>query len=295
MNTMKTFVLLMGLMALFLFIGKLLGGVAGMQYAFLFACAMNLFAYWFSDKMVLAMYGAKPVAGVESPKLVRIVQNLAAKANIPMPKVYVIPSEVPNAFATGRNPAHAAVAATMGILERLDDRELEGVIGHELSHVFHRDILISTIAATFAGAIMMLANMARWGMMFGGFGGRDREERGSGLELLVIAILAPLAAMLIQLAVSRSREYDADRGGAQLTGDPLALASALRKIADGNAHARVPLTTNPSTAHLFIASPLRGEGLMNLFSTHPPINERVRRLEAMAASSSPYKTPRVIY
>src|SRR5258708_2859957 len=212
MNTIKTFLLLTGLMALFVFIGGALGGRSGMEYAFILACVMNVASYWFSDKIVLAMYRAKPVTETEAPELVRIVRQLAQKANIPIPKVYIIDSPVPNAFATGRNPNHAAVAATSGILDRLDDRELEGVLGHELSHVFHRDILISTVAATIAGAIMMLAHMARWGMMFGGYGGRDREDRGGGLELLFVALLAPVAASLIQLAISRSREYDADRG-----------------------------------------------------------------------------------
>jgi heat shock protein HtpX len=295
MNTLKTFLLMTGLMALFLFIGRVLGGQTGMIYAFGFACVTNLFSYWFSDKMVLAMYGAKPVTEAEAPDLVRIVKNLSVKANIPMPKVYVIDSPVPNAFATGRSPSHAAVAATAGILERLDDRELEGVIGHELSHVYHRDILTSTIAATMAGAIMMLASMARWGMMFGGYGGRDREDRGSGLELLVVAIFAPLAASLIQLAISRSREYDADRAGAELTHDPRALASALQKISADNARARVPLTTNPATAHLWIANPLRAEGLMALFSTHPPTAERVKRLEAMSVQMSSSPVTRVIH
>jgi heat shock protein HtpX len=295
MNTLKTFLLMTGLMALFLFIGRVLGGQTGMIYAFGFACVTNLFSYWFSDKMVLAMYGAKPVTEAEAPDLVRIVKNLSVKANIPMPKVYVIDSPVPNAFATGRSPSHAAVAATAGILERLDDRELEGVIGHELSHVYHRDILTSTIAATMAGAIMMLASMARWGMMFGGYGGRDREDRGSGLELLVVAIFAPLAASLIQLAISRSREYDADRAGAELTHDPRALASALQKISADNARARVPLTTNPATAHLWIANPLRAEGLMALFSTHPPTAERVKRLEAMSVQMSSSPLTRVIH
>ena len=214
MNAIKTFFLLAGLTALFLLVGDLLGGRAGMQYAFLFACLTNVVSYWFSDKIVLSMYGAKEVTDAEEPELVQVVRKLANQARIPMPRVYIIDSSVPNAFATGRNPQHAAVAATSGILERLDERELEGVLGHELSHVFHRDILISTIAATVAGAIMM---MARWGMFFGGFGGRDREERSSGLELLLAVFLAPLAASLIQLAISRSREYDADRGGIRLS------------------------------------------------------------------------------
>jgi heat shock protein HtpX len=282
MNVFKTVFLLVALTALFLFIGAAIGGRSGMQFAFVLALLMNFVSYWFSDKIVLKMYNAKPVTEAEAPELVGIVRRLAQKANIPVPKVYVIPSSVPNAFATGRNPSHAAVAATTGILERLDERELEGVLGHELAHVFHRDILISTIAATVAGAIMMLAHTARFGMMFTG-GGRDRDDRGGIVELLVVVILAPLAASLIQMAISRSREYHADAGGAELTRDPLALASALEKIASGNANARVPLTTNPATAHLFISNPLRGEGIMTLFSTHPPTAERVRRLQEMAS------------
>jgi heat shock protein HtpX len=295
MNTLKTFLLMLGLMALFLFIGNALGGRSGMQLAFIMACGMNLFSYWFSDKMVLAMYGAKRVPETDDTVLVRTVRRLAHKANIPMPAVYTIASDVPNAFATGRNPRHAAVAATTGILEVLNEHELEGVLGHELSHVIHRDILISTIAATFAGAIMMLRQMAWFGAMFGGMGRRDRNERGGGLELLVVMIVAPLAASLIQMAISRSREFDADKGGAQLTGDPMSLASALEKISVGNAHARVPLTTNPSTAHLFICNPFKGEGLMALFSTHPPTAERIKRLEAMAGTRASFQTPEVIY
>ena len=295
MNSLKTFLLMLGLMALFLFVGNAMGGRAGMQYAFMLACAMNLFSYWFSDRLVLAMYGAKLVPDTDDTGLVRTVRSLAHKAGIPMPRVYLIDSPVPNAFATGRNPQHAAVAATSGILEMLSERELEGVLGHELTHVLHRDILISTVAATFAGAIMMLRQMAWFGAMFGGMGRRDRNERGGGLELLVVMIVAPLAATLIQLAISRSREYDADKGGAQLTGDPLSLASALSKISVGNAHARVPLTTNPATAHLFICNPLKGEGLMALFSTHPPTAERIKRLEAMALGGPSYKTPQVVY
>lgn len=286
MNNLKTLLLMTGLMALFLFIGRALGGQTGMVYAFLMACGMNVFSYWFSDKIVLMMYGAKPVPETDDTGLVRIARRLAHKANIPMPKVYLINSPVPNAFATGRNPQHAAIAATTGIIDMLSERELEGVLGHELSHVTHRDILISTIAATFAGAIMMLRQLAWFGAMFGG-GHRDRDERGGGgIELLVVMIVAPLAATLIQLAISRSREFDADKGGAELTGDPMSLASALAKISMGNTHARVPLASSPATAHLFICNPLRGEGIMGLFSTHPPTTERIKRLEAMAGVTS---------
>jgi heat shock protein HtpX len=294
MNTMKTFLLFTGLMALFLFVGRILGGETGMVYAFIFACVMNMGSYWFSDKIVLKSYGAKEVSEAEAPDLYRVVRRLAMKANIPIPRVYIIDSPVPNAFATGRNPEHAAIAATSGILDRLNEDEIEAVLGHELSHVFHRDILISTLAATMAGAIMMLASIARWGMMFGGYGGRNRENRGGGLELLVVALLAPVAASLIQLAISRSREFDADRSGAELTGHPLSLASALQKISVDNAQAPVPLVTNPATAHMFIMNPLRG-GLNGLFSTHPPTAERIKRLEAMAAAVHSPGTPQVIY
>jgi len=295
MNALKTFFLLVGMMALFLFIGNLVGGRNGMVIAFVMACVMNLVSFWFSDKIVLAAYGAKPATEAEHPKLMKVVRSLAVKAGIPEPRVYIIPSEVPNAFATGRNPQHAAVAATQGIMDRLNDRELEGVLGHELSHVLHRDILISTIAATFAGAIMTLANMAQWGAILGG--GRDEDRRGNGIALIAVAILAPLAASLVQMAISRSREFDADRRGAELTGDPLSLASALQKIAVGNAHARQPLTTNPATAHMFISSPLRGQTLAGLFSTHPPTAERVKRLEAMspASFSDSAGAPKLIY
>ncbi len=295
MNILKTVLLLTGLMALFMFIGAQLGGQTGMMYAFVLACVMNFGSYWFSDKIVLMSFGAKEATKEQAPELYGIVQRLALKANIPMPKVYIMNSPIANAFATGRNPQHAAVAATTGILERLDSKELEGVIGHELSHVFNRDILISAIAATFAGAIMMLANMARWGMMFGGYGGRDRDNRGGGLELLVVALLAPLAAALIQMAISRSREYQADHSGALLTGDPLSLASALQKIAVDNSRARVPLTRNPAAAHLFIMNPLKGETLLHLFSTHPPTSERIKRLEAMSSDRISLNTPRVVY
>jgi len=295
MNTLKTFVLLIGLMALFVFIGRLVGGQTGMIYAFGLACVMNFVSYWFSDKIVLRAYGAREASEADAPDLHRVVRRLAQKANIPVPRVYIINSPIPNAFATGRSPDHAAIAATTGILDRLNESEIEGVLGHELSHVLHRDILISTVAATVAGAVMMLAHMVRWGMMFGGYGGRDRENRGGGLELLVVALLAPIAASLIQLAISRSREFDADRGGAEVTGQPLSLASALQKIAADNSHAPYPLTDNPATAHMFIVTPLRGGGLLSLFSTHPPTAERVRRLEAMASTMASPNAPRVVY
>jgi heat shock protein HtpX len=235
-------------------------------------------SYWFSDKIVLKMYGAKPLGEGDLPVVQRIVRKLATQANIPMPKLYLLPSESPNAFATGRNPQHAAVAVTEGILRIMDERELEGVLAHELSHVLNRDILISTIAATVAGAISMLANMAQWGMMFGG--SRDEEGRSSNpIALLATIILAPLAAMLIQMAVSRSREYQADASGAKLTHDPNALASALGKL--GQATKMIPMNANPATAHLFIVNPLNGRAFMNLFSTHPPLEDRIERLRRM--------------
>lgn len=293
MNSIKTLVLLLAMTGLFLIVGNAMGGQQGMYYAFILACVMNFASYWFSDKIVLAMYGAKPASEQNAPELLRTVQKLATKANIPMPKVYIVNSPVPNAFATGRNPKHAAVAATTGILERLNPRELEGVLGHELAHVFNRDILISTIAATLAGSIMMLSRMAFW---FGGAHHNDRERGGGNPLVGIIAlVLAPVAAMLIQMAVSRSREYEADKSGAGLTGDPMSLASALIKISEGNIQARTPLTDNPATAHMFICNPLRGESLLSLFSTHPPMKERVKRLEAMVGTTSSVKTPQLIY
>jgi heat shock protein HtpX len=243
------------------------------------ALVMNFGAYWFSDKIVLRMYGAKQVSEAEAPDLHRLVRNLATRAQLPMPKVYLIESDTPNAFATGRNPQHAAVAVTTGILRILSEEELTGVMAHELSHVTHRDILISTVAATIAGAISYLAQMLQWAMIFGG---GDREERHplSFVAEIAVMILAPIAATLIHLAVSRSREYDADLGGAQLCGQPLWLAEALRKLHQGVQ--RFPMKANPSTAHLFIVSPLTGNGILSLFSTHPPIEARIARLEAMA-------------
>lgn len=283
MNFFKTVFLLTALTLLLVFIGQAIGGEQGMVFAFLFACVMNLGAYWFSDRIVLAMYRARPLSETEVPGVYRIVRDLAQKINMPMPRVYLIPSPTPNAFATGRNPRHAVVAVTQGILELLNEKELEGVLGHELSHVQHRDILIASVAATIAGAISMLSSMARWSLMFGGGRreGRDREGDANPLVLLVMAIVAPLAALLIQLAISRSREFQADEGGSKLTGNPLYLASALKKLEAGVR--RIPmLEASPATAHLFIVNPLRGEGIAKLFSTHPPLEERIARLEQMA-------------
>jgi heat shock protein HtpX len=288
MNTFRTTILLAVLTALLIWIGDMLGGRQGAIIALVIAGGMNFFSYWFSDKIVLKMYRGQEVGANEDPELYGMVRDLAMRANLPMPKVYVIPEETPNAFATGRNPQHAAVAVTQGIRRILNKRELAGVLGHELSHVVNRDILVSTIAATLAGAISYMAQMAQWAMIFGG--GRDRDDEGGGgniFGLIVMMIVAPLAAILIQMAVSRSREYGADAGGAQITGDPLALASALKKLHLGAQH--IPLEANQATAnataHMFIVNPLTAGGMAALFSTHPPMEERVRRLEAMAATS----------
>ncbi|MGQ0645448.1 MAG: zinc metalloprotease HtpX [Elusimicrobiota bacterium] len=284
MNYFKTFLLLAGLTGLFLVVGQALGGRQGMVMAFAFAVIMNFASYWFSDKIVLAIYRAKPASENDYPQMHRIVRNLAQASNIPVPRIYVVPSETPNAFATGRNPEHAVVACTEGILRLLNERELTGVLGHELGHVKNRDILISSVAATIAGAVMMMASMARWAAIFGGYGGRS--ERGGGgnafglASLLLTAVLAPLAAMLIQSAVSRSREYAADASGARVCGDPLALASALKKLEAG-ARALPMREAGPATAHLFIVNPLSGRSLASLFSTHPPLADRVARLEGM--------------
>jgi heat shock protein HtpX len=283
-SMIKTTILLAALTGLIMLIGGMLGGRGGLEIAFVFAIGMNFFSYWFSDKMVLKAYGAKPLDATNAPELYSIVNELANAANIPMPKLYMIESDTPNAFATGRNPKHAAVAVTRGIMRICTREELKGVIGHELSHVLNRDILISTIAATLAGVVMMIGTMARWGAMFGGFGGRDENGRGGGIiELLAMAILAPLAATMIQLAISRTREYQADASGAHLTHNPLLLANALRKLETANE--RIPMQdASPATAHLFIVNPLSAEGMTRLFSTHPPIEERIRRLEQMAHS-----------
>ena len=277
-NLMKTAVLMAAITALFMVIGRLLGGQQGMVLALLLALGMNFFSYWFSDKMVLRMYNAQEVDAQSAPQFYRLVQELAANAGLPMPRVYLINEDAPNAFATGRNPQHAAVAATTGILRVLTERELRGVMAHELAHVQHRDILISTISATMAGAIGMLANFAMI------FGGRDEEGRPvNPIVSILVMILAPIAASLIQMAISRAREFEADRGGAEISGDPMALASALQKIhryAQG-----IPLETaeaHPETAQMMIMNPLSGRGLSGLFSTHPSTEERVERLMALA-------------
>jgi heat shock protein HtpX len=275
-NGVKTALLLGALSGLLLLIGDLMGGQQGLVLAFAFAALMNLGSYWFSDKIVLRMYRAQEVDA--SHPLYQVTERLARQANLPMPKVYVIPDPSPNAFATGRNPEHAAVAATDGIMRALSQPELEGVIAHELAHVKHRDILISSIAATIAAAVMMLARMAMYAGMFGGYGGQgDGRDRGNNpIALLAMMILAPIAAMLIQMAISRSREFAADAGAARITGNPYALADALKKI-DAIAR-RAPLDANPATAHMFIIKPFSGRGLMSLFSTHPPTEARVQAL-----------------
>lgn len=281
MNRFKTTLLMSLLTVLLVSMGGAVGGKGGMMMAFIMAAVMNFGSYWFSDKIVLRMYGAQEIGVGDNPMFYGMVQRLASRAGLPMPKVYIIPDQSPNAFATGRNPSHAAVAATEGILRILTPEELEGVMAHELGHVKNRDILISTIAATFAGAISMIGNMLQWGAMFGG--GRSDDEEGGGGGLigsLAMAIIAPFAAMLIQMAVSRSREYLADSTGAEICGHPRSLANALRKL--HNASAAIPLhSATPATAHMFIVNPLTGGGLMSLFSTHPPMEERIRRLEEM--------------
>lgn len=279
MNTLRTTFLMALLTVLLVMAGGAIGGRSGMTFALVMAGVMNFISYWFSDKIVLTMYGAKEVSEAEYPDFFGLVRHLAVQAGIPMPRVYIIPSETPNAFATGRNPNHAAVAATTGIMRILTRDELMGVMAHELSHVKNRDILISSIAATIAGAITYLANMAQWAAIFGG--GRDRDDDGGGIfGMLAMAIIAPIAAMLIQMAISRSREYQADKGGAEVTSNPLYLANALRKLQMANQ--QIPMQANAATAHMFIVNPLCGGGLTSLFSTHPPLEERVRRLEEMA-------------
>ena len=281
-NTFKTALLLTALTLLLMFIGRAFGGQNGMILALIFAAVMNFIAYFFSDKIALAMYRAQPVTREELPRAFEIVERLTQKIGIPMPKMYVIPTDSPNAFATGRNPRHASVAMTRGILQLLNDEELEGVLAHELGHVNNRDILISSVAATLAGAITMVARWGEWAMIFGGYGGGSRNERrGGGLAALFMLIVAPIAALLIQLAVSRSREYQADATGAHFTGNPYALASALQKL---DAYSRrLPMQASPSTAHLFIIQPFMGMNFGSLFSTHPPIAKRIERLTGRPA------------
>lgn len=280
MNSVRTIGLLTLLTLLLVWGGAAMGGKQGMTTALIIAFVMNFVSYWFSDKIVLKMYRAQEATEAEAPTLYRIVRNLSQKAGIPMPKVYIIPDDAPNAFATGRNPQHAAVAATEGILRILTEEELAGVMAHELAHVKHRDILVGSIAAVMAGAISYLAQMAQWAAIFGGRS-NDREEGGSPIASMVMMIVGPIAAMLIQMAISRSREYLADEGGARMCGSPLSLANALKKLHMGAQ--QIPMDASPATAHMFIVSPLTGRGgIMSLFSTHPPMEERVRRLEELA-------------
>ncbi len=282
MNQLKTVLLLGILTGMLVVIGGALGGENGMIIAFGIAVAMNFFSYWFSDKIVLAMYKAKELSESDAPRLFGIVRKLTTQAGLPMPRVYLIPNQTPNAFATGRNPEHAAVAVTEGLLDMMNDDEIEGVLGHELSHVSHRDILISSISATIAGAIILLARMAMFAGMFGGFNDRDRNN--NIFVMLLFAILAPIAAGIVQLAISRSREFYADEGSARLTGNPNGLISALKKLEYGNQ--RMPMQANPSTAHMFIVAPFLGKGMASLFSTHPPTEERVDRLEKLMYNRS---------
>ena len=287
-NSTKTFLLLLLMTIFFLIIGELIGGQVGMTYAFIFAIAANFFSYWFSDKIVLSMYQAMPILPEKEPKLYEMVSSLAARAQIPTPKIYYIKSSMPNAFATGRDPQHAVVAITEGLVQLLNDNELRGVISHEMSHIKNRDILISCIAAVLAGAIMVLV---RFGFWFGG----NRNRNNNAIIALLLMIFAPIAAMLIQMAISRSREYIADADGAKISNDPLALASALRKLSEGNL--RTKNDVNPQTAHMFIVNPLKSGGLENMFSTHPPIQDRIKKLEEMAklVNTQQYNIPKVIY
>lgn len=281
MNTVKTTFLLGLLTGLLLFIGGAFGGQSGMAIALVFAVVVNFGAYWFSDKIVLRMHRAQEIGESDAPEFYGIVSNLSQKAGIPMPRLYLVRSPSPNAFATGRNPDHAAVAVTTGLLQIMSRDEVEGVLAHELAHVLNRDTLISTVAATIAGAIMLLASMARWAALFGGFGGRDDDREGGVLSLLAMALLAPIAALLIQMAISRSREYQADASAVRIVGHPQGLASALRKL--GRAAARIPMESSPVVGHLYIVNALSGKSFLGLFSTHPPIEDRIARLLATAA------------
>ncbi len=275
MNTAKTFILMAGLTALFMVAGQALGGRGGMQFALIMALGMNFFSYWFSDKLALAMSRARQVSPAEAPELHAMVEELSQRARLPKPRVYIMPGQTPNAFATGRNPEHAAVAVTEGLLQILSREELAGVLAHELAHIKNRDILISSIAAVMAGAISYLASMAQWALIFGG-GRSDDEEGGGGLGMLVSMIVAPIAAALIQMAISRSREFLADATGAEIAGSPRGLASALQQLENYNR--RLPMQVNPATAQMYIVNPLSGSSVARLFSTHPPIRERVERL-----------------
>lgn len=288
-NQFKTAMLLAAMTVFIVLVGRLLGGQQGMIIAFVLAGGMNFFSYWFSDRVVLSMYRAREVDESQAPELYGMVRRLSRNAGLPMPKVYVIPQEAPNAFATGRNPEHAVVAVTEGLLRLMAPAEIEGVLAHELGHIKNRDILVGTIAATMAGAVMMLASMARWSAIFGGGRGSDEEGGLGGLGLIVMSILAPIGAMIIQMAISRSREYGADASGAAIAGRPDGLAAALEKL-EGYSRKR-PMQANPSTAHMFIVNPLSGRSLQSLFSTHPPIAERVSRLRGTPASTSPPPPP----
>ncbi len=294
MNTFKTTLLMLALIMLFVIVGNFIGGKEGMIWAFIMAVMMNGVAYWFSDKIVLMMYRAQEIKEEQYPQIFSIIRELVAKMNLPMPKVYIINTQTPNAFATGRNPKNSAVALTTGIMNILNERELKGVIAHELSHIKNRDTLISVVAATIAGAIFTLARMAQWTLMFGG---NKRDNRNSNplqaVGLLLVVILAPIAAIIIQLAISRSREYEADRTAAINSSDPLSLANALRKLHE--TVQRIPLqNANPATTHMFIVNPLKTESLLTLFSTHPPMSERIKKLEELDKNLKGYKIPNII-
>jgi len=284
-NQIRTTILLAVMTALIIWVGQLLGGRQGMLIALIFAAGMNFFSYWYSDKLVLKMYRASEVAPGQFPELYETVQRLTQRAGLPMPKLYVIPQQAPNAFATGRNPEHAVVAVTDGLLKLMNHKEVTGVLAHELAHVKNRDILIGSIAATMAGAIMILATMARWSAIFGGGRSHDDEGGGAGvIGLIAMSIIAPMAAMIIQMAISRSREYLADATGASFAGNPEGLATALEKL--GAYSKKLPMDANPSTAHMFIVNPLSGRSLMSLFSTHPPLDERIARLRGAPPSAT---------
>jgi heat shock protein HtpX len=287
-NQIRTTILLAVMTAFVLWIGNLIGGRGGMVIALILAAGMNFFSYWYSDKIVLRMYRAQEVSPGQAPQLYEMVAELAQRASLPMPRVYIIPQQTPNAFATGRNPEHAVVAVTQGLINLMNRDEIMGVLAHELAHVKNRDILIGSVAATLAGAVMLLASMARWSAIFGGFHSNDEEGGLGGFGLLIMSILAPLAAMLIQTAISRRREYLADASGAQIAGKSQGLANALEKL--GTYSRRLPMNANPSTAHMFIVNPLSASGLMNLFSTHPSIADRVARLRGQRPTQP--QTPR---